>query len=66
MVTYENALKTSSNPADFALLFRGVSAGGGDDWQNQQVEAHNTSGPRATTPRPGGSDAGFQVDRFGK
>jgi twitching motility protein PilT len=32
LVTYDEALKQSSNPSDFALLFRGVS-GGSNQWQ---------------------------------
>jgi hypothetical protein len=28
LVTYEEAVKHSTSPSDFALLFRGVSAGG--------------------------------------
>ena len=28
LVTYEEAVKHSSSPSDFALLFRGVSGGG--------------------------------------
>ncbi len=32
LVTYEEAVKHSSSPSDFALLFRGVSAGGQQGW----------------------------------
>jgi twitching motility protein PilT len=52
LVTYEEALKNSSSPADFALLFRGVSGGGGDDWARSQVAE--------------AADDRLQVDRYGK
>ncbi|MBA3542131.1 MAG: hypothetical protein H0T79_21125 [Deltaproteobacteria bacterium] len=32
LVTYEEAVKHSSSPADFALLFRGVSGGATAGW----------------------------------
>jgi len=32
LVTYEEALKNSSTPSDFALLFRGVSGGANAGW----------------------------------
>jgi twitching motility protein PilT len=54
LVTYEEAVKNSSSPSDFALLFRGVSGGG--------------TGMPATGNQPGtigGSDE-FEIDRFGK
>ena len=56
LVTYETALKASSNPSDFALMFRGVSGGGGDDWQKDQVAKQAGGGA-------GGHDA-MQIDRF--
>lgn len=59
LITYEAALKNSTSPADFALLFRGVSGGGGDDWtQNQVAQAAGQS-------NPGGQSADFEIDRFG-
>jgi twitching motility protein PilT len=36
LVTYEEAVKHSSSPSDFALLFRGVSAGGQGGWTPSQ------------------------------
>ncbi len=53
LVTYETALKASSSPSDFALLFRGISGGGGDDWSREQVAKH-----------AGGQDA-MSIDRLG-
>ncbi len=60
LITYEEALKNSSNPSDFALLFRGVSAGGGggdDNWQGQGASSGTGSG---------GSNDELELDRFGK
>jgi twitching motility protein PilT len=57
-ITYEEAVKNSSNPSDFALLFRGVSGGGGDDWQRAQVEKQTGGGAGA------GTSNDFQIDRF--
>jgi len=51
LVTYEEALRHSTSPSDFALLFRGVSAGGSG------VESPYDAG---------GQGNGFQIDRFGK
>jgi len=49
LVTYEEALKQSSNPSDFALLFRGVTGGG-----NQFQSAGSSSDD--------GDD--FEIERF--
>ena len=59
LITYEAALKNSTSPADFALLFRGVSGGGGDDWTQKQVAQ------AAGQSNPGGQSADFEIDRFG-
>ncbi len=75
LVTYEEALRHSTTPDDFALVFRGVSSGGssGDAWQEEQVRRQNAPAggqpPRTTTSPGGASDAGpagFQIDRFTK
>jgi twitching motility protein PilT len=52
-ITYEEALKHSSSPSDFALLFRGIS-GATENWKGQDET------PKAES----GSD--FEVDRFGQ
>jgi len=52
LVTYEEAVKNSSSPSDFALLFRGVSGGG-------------TGGNTVDTPE-GSAHEEFAIDRFGK
>lgn len=53
MVTYEEAVKHSSSPSDFALLFRGVS-GASENWEGQD---------KSTAP---GGSSDFEIDRFGK
>lgn len=58
-VTYDDALKASSSPSDFALLFRGVSnsAGGGpSSWQ---------AGTSAQTSSGAGHDT-FEIESFDK
>jgi twitching motility protein PilT len=50
LITYEMAVKNSSSPSDFALLFRGVS-GGSNQWQG------------GDDSQAGG---GLEIDRFGK
>src|SRR5205823_11975299 len=66
LVTYEEALRHSSTPDDFALAFRGVSGGGtGDAWQQEQVikanipQAHPQQ-PATKTPQ-GGAQAKANV-----
>lgn len=55
-ITYEEALKHSTSPSDFALLFRGVS-GATENWQGQ-----DKSGAGET----GSGSQEFEIDRFGK
>ena len=52
LVTYDEAVKHSSSPSDFALLFRGVS-GGGNQW-DQPVGGAASQG-----------DDEFEIERFG-
>jgi twitching motility protein PilT len=56
LVTYEEAVKNSTSPSDFALLFRGVSAGREAGWT-----------PAANDPKTGapGNDE-FEIERFDK
>ena len=58
LVTYDEAIKHSSSPSDFALMFRGVSGGASPNWGGQ---------PGASDSQPGalGHDD-FEIDRFGK
>ena len=55
LVTYEEALKNSTSPSDFALLFSGVRSS--TQWD---AKAEAQSSPI------GGSDHGLEIDRFGK
>ncbi len=55
LVTYEEAVKHSSSPADFALLFRGVS-GGGSAWE----------GAASSTGKTGGGNDEFEIESFDK
>jgi twitching motility protein PilT len=60
LVTYEEALRHSTTPDDFALAFRGVSGGGtAEGWQQEQVRKQNLP---ASPP----GDPDFQIERFGK
>jgi twitching motility protein PilT len=52
LVTYDEAVKHSSSPSDFALLFRGVS-GGGNQWDSSP---HGDAGQ---------GDDEFEIERFG-
>jgi twitching motility protein PilT len=53
LVTYEEAVKHSTSPSDFALLFRGVSGSAQKNWS-----------PSSTDPNPGapGHDE-FEIDK---
>jgi twitching motility protein PilT len=61
LVTYEEAIKHSTSPSDFALLFRGVSGGGNTNWQAGGTPAGEQ------TPSAGaiGNDD-FDLERFSK
>jgi twitching motility protein PilT len=63
LVTYEEAVRHSSSPSDFALLFRGVSGGSsGEEWEAQSRSTG--SGPAAA---PKGNTSGeLEIERFGK
>jgi twitching motility protein PilT len=56
LVTYDEAVKHSSSPSDFALLFRGVS-GGSTPWDE-------ASGGAAGAGAPKGASNEFEIDRF--
>jgi len=78
LVTYEEALRHSTTPDDFALVFRGVASGGSsnDDWQNEQMKKQNappgTQPPGTARPGPpqpqGHADVPLELDieRFSK
>jgi twitching motility protein PilT len=54
LVTYEEAVKNSTSPSDFALLFRGVSAGREAGWSP------------GSDNKPGAGNAEFEIDSFDK
>jgi twitching motility protein PilT len=65
LVTYEEAVRHSSSPSDFALLFRGVSGGteahAGEEW------GPGRSTGKGAAPTPKGSQSGeLEIERFGK
>ncbi len=55
LVTYEEAVKNSTSPSDFALLFRGVSAGREAGWK-----------PTTDTNTGAASHAEFEIESFDK
>ncbi len=59
MVTYAEASAAATNPADFALHFRGVSKGGSMTDMGPPLQA----APPATAPQAGGQPP-MQIDRF--
>jgi twitching motility protein PilT len=67
LVTYEEALRHSTTPDDFALVFRGVSGGGtADAWQQEQMNKQN----QIPNARPGSgaqsNATGLEIERFSK
>jgi twitching motility protein PilT len=71
LVTYEEALRQSTTPDDFALAFRGVSGGGAtDEWAQEQVLRQNVNKQQAPTQQPAqqaeNAPPGFEIERFGK
>jgi twitching motility protein PilT len=57
LVTYEEAVKHSTSPSDFALLFRGVSGGAAQQWQG---------GGAPSDSQGAQSNDEFEIDRFNK
>jgi twitching motility protein PilT len=63
LVTYEEAVKNSTSPSDFALLFRGISGGTSDAWDG---DAKSAPKPQASSAGKGQQSDGFEIERFGK
>jgi len=59
LVTYEQAVKNSSSPSDFALLFRGVSAGSSGGSEEDEFSPRGSSAGSQ-------SNEDFELDRFSK
>jgi twitching motility protein PilT len=57
LVTYEEAVKHSTSPSDFALLFRGVSGSAQKSWTPGQ-------GPESKTGAPGHDE--FEIESYDK
>jgi twitching motility protein PilT len=69
LVTYEEALRHSTTPDDFALVFRGVSGGGSaEGWQQEQMNKQNLAPhARPGTGAPTHADAvELEIERFSK
>jgi twitching motility protein PilT len=58
LITYEEALKRSSNADDFALKARGIQSTSDLSWEEQEKAAGKVAGPRA------GSEDEFTMDSF--
>jgi twitching motility protein PilT len=58
LVTYEEAVKHSTSPSDFALLFRGVSGGSNQQWAGGAGPSSSGEGAQ--------SNDEFEIDRFNK
>jgi twitching motility protein PilT len=63
LITYEQAARQSSTPSDFALLFRGVSGGAGEEWDSGFKTVQNTSASGQTAK---GGTSELDIERFGK
>jgi twitching motility protein PilT len=59
LVTYEEAVKHSTSPSDFALMFRGVSGGANQQWQGGAPVA-------GESPAGASEHDEFEIDRFNK
>ncbi len=57
LVTYEEALRRSSNPDDFALRIRGITSTSDETWDG-------ASESQGSAEKPG--DPGFKIDRLGE
>jgi twitching motility protein PilT len=56
LISYDEAVRWSSNPDDFALKMKGVQSTGDLTWENQKQAPAPAAAP----------DAGFKIERFGQ
>jgi twitching motility protein PilT len=65
LITYEEALRQSSNPDDFALRVQGVSSTSDAKWENfdNSAQGSESSGSGGGSGGGGGSDD-FEIERF--
>jgi twitching motility protein PilT len=70
LITYEEALRNSTTPADFALAFRGISGGStAEAWQLEQARRAAAEAAAPTRPsqeRPAVNAQNLQIERFSK
>jgi twitching motility protein PilT len=64
LITYEEALRHSTSPSDFALFFRGVSGGSGEEWDGAAKAGQGTHAGGVRSPK--GSSSELEIERFGK
>jgi twitching motility protein PilT len=62
-ITYEEAVRHSTSPSDFALIFRGVSGGAGEEWDAAARSSQSGSGNRLPAK---GRASDVEIERFGK
>jgi twitching motility protein PilT len=60
LISYEEALKRSSNPDDFALKARGIQSTSDLSWEEQE----KATGRQESTSSSEEEDEGFKIDRF--
>ncbi|HEY4182888.1 MAG TPA: type IV pilus twitching motility protein PilT [Kofleriaceae bacterium] len=65
LVTYEEAVKHSSTPSDFALLFRGVSGSSGE-WRDQGGGSVTGTSSSGAKPSTGAGNDEFEIESFDK
>jgi twitching motility protein PilT len=66
LVTYDEAVRQSTNPDDFALVFRGVSGSTDVDWNDPNLQYGNVSQSQTGAQVASSTNGNFQVDRFTK
>jgi twitching motility protein PilT len=62
-ITYEEALRQSSNPDDFALRVKGVSSTSDTSWEDFE-KSSSGSGGGGTGSAPPADSGGMKIERF--